>query len=255
MKKILSFVLVFAVMMVPVFVLTGCTYERLYSDRMVKAEVQSHFPDVEFVKSEKKELEGYEHFDEYVESKLYTFKNNDFEFHVYENISRGMWGLEKDITTDYYEKLYELKKIEIDEMFGNGDIPIVFTSNETIEKIDMFEEENPYCCLFGHTTINSSISSFHIYFHITEEKQIPECVDMLENLYSVVEEYLPNNKNEMVNDYFSVVFWTSNEYLPEGAHHEDYWSSFYSYGGAHLSKNINFDTIRNQAVKAHRALY
>lgn len=259
MKRVLSIILVLCAIL---SCLSGCTYSTLNSEKALISQVEKRFPDARFVSVSEEELDGYDLIDsEYKNSKLYTFKNDDFEFHVYDILEEDMWGLKTKTTTDYYEKVFELKKEEMDSLFESCGIPIYYgydsytkDLNGGIDK-EEFHDQNPFMCEFEFPMIISPITHFVIYFYITEESQINQCVDFLSDWYKIVEDYMPEEESDILSEYLSVVFWTSKEYLPDDVQFEDYWHYFSSYEEDDFTKyDFNFDFIRDMANSSYQRI-
>lgn len=260
MKKIISLLLVLCVLF---GCLTGCTTRAsLYTDEYVVDQVVKHWPNVDFVSVERGFIKDYDLIDEEnVEAKIYNFKNKDFSFRVYTLITEDMWGEQRKTTTDYYEKLYEFKKKEIDSVFKNSGIPTYYGYDSYTKDLnngltrDEFHDENPFMCSFEYPMITSSITSMTTYFYITEKEQIKTCVDLLKELYKVTEEYLPIDSDVVTEDWGSVVFWTKKEYLPDDVEFEDYWHYFSSKKWDSWNKhNINLDSLEEYVTDCYNTI-
>lgn len=257
MKKIISLLLVLCVLF---GCLAGCTtMASLYTDEYVVDQVAKHWPNVDFISVERDFIKDYDLIDEEnVEAKIYNFKNKDFSFRVYTLIAEDMWGEQRRITTDYYEKLYEFKKEEIDSVFQNSGIPTYYGYDSYTKDLnnsltrDEFHDENPFMCSFEYPMITSSITSMTTYFYITDKSQIKTCVDLLKDLYGVTEEYLPIDSDAVTEDWGSVVFWTKKEYLPDDVEFEDYWHYFSSKKWDSWNKhNINLDRLEEYVLNCY----
>lgn len=110
-------------------------------------------------------------------------------------------------------------------------------------------------CSFEYPMITSSITSMTTYFYITDKSQIKTCVNLLNNLYAVTEEYLPIDSDAVTEDWGSVVFWTKKEYLPDDVEFENYWHYFSSKKWDSWNKhNINLDSLEKYATDCYNTI-
>lgn len=219
MKRIRLSVIIFSALFL-FLSLTGCA--KLRDEDYIIKSVEILYPNAKFIR-----VESNTTYDD-LDSKTYYFNNGDFEFSFCDYIQEGSGGFDHNaVTCDYYDKLYEFKKDEIDNVLKNSKVPAIcekdnlYTDENNDYEIEEFEKENPFRCVFRTPTSVSYSDSFHFEFYINDYAQIEMCTEFLTNLYDVVEKYIPTTSEKFCETFY-IDFNTSEYYpTPENEYYEE----------------------------------
>lgn len=239
--------------------LTGC-YTSLEKESKLIKQIETYYPNTQFVGSEKKNTKILIYGKEEVEVKVYTFKNDEFEFEVY-NYIEDMHGWKSEvISSNYYEKVVALKRDEIDKIIENFSIPAILdesygTMNNTggnHKEVEKFLEIESERCIFEIPQPSIDNDVFCFKFLIQDEVGIEECIGFLENFYDIMKPYMPEKENKMFTEKVRIEF--SASVFPDGIPFMGYAETFVRIDDLpFVIGGLDFDAITNKVKEAYFA--
>ena len=241
--KIFKISVVFLCIIILSTFFAGCA--KLKEEDYVIQKIEEFYPNTEFVKVVPGETsEGYA-------SKTYTFKNDDFEFTFYDYLESSSGGFSSNNSTcDYYLKLFEFKKDEIDKFIKDSNVPsicLIDTADNkkgNDEDVDIFAYANEFRCEFNIPNSLWYRDFFEFNFYINDYSQIDKCMTFLSGLFEIIEEYIPEKSNERFCDRIYIEFKTSQAYsTSENTSHETD-NIIYSFNSYFSKNEMNLKSIK-----------
>ena len=249
MEKV-KVILLVAIIVLLFTMLTGCA--KLNEEDYVIKNLEELYPNAKCVGIEDGLTERN------LEKKTYYFDNGDFKFEFCNYLGINSAGLKTNNSyCNYYEKLYEFKKGEINNVLDTSLVPVIYatTKNEMNNSIEVenFEKENTFRCVFNTPNSIWHNNDICFEFYINKYSQIEECTILLNSLYNIVKEYIPDNTNDF-SEQISITFHTPEKYsvYRDGLYQEtDY---IYSNREEFINSNINIDDIKPSAEHCYLTL-
>jgi hypothetical protein len=170
------------------------------------------------------------------EAKVYTFRNNDFEFEFCDYIGRDDLGFSfQGAWTNYYQKLMAYKKVKIEEIISDCGIELLtkeeYSNNET-------QKERMFYGVYILPELNGerycSNISFDFTFYVENYEQLKLCTQFISDIYNEIKEYMPQENSELNKGSFRIKFKTAQPY------HDDA-NNILSINEPLTRKNINIE--------------
>ena len=221
MKKIYKYTLI-AFLFIVIFSATGCA--TLSKESTVKKEIESLYPNSTLKSTKQSKDDG-------CDIKTYYFTNGKFDFEFVEYLYGASGGFtQKSSYSNYYYYLYNYLEDEFYDLQKESNVPFYVSEEKgyvygDTKEIESFKATNNTYCILRIGDDIGDFGNFKFEIGISRYSDISDCIDLIEEIYDLVEEYIPDKEHDLFTETIKFQFITSEKYVYNEKDKNDIYST------------------------------